>query len=251
MNRIGNRIKPEVYQRWLEKESAQRLLSLEAGWLKDTIQPLRGLHLAYAGIDPEPKFLANSRCQHRFRIGLPWQDNIISVDVKSHDYSWPLSDETLDVVVLQHMLDMGRRPHQSIREACRVLVPNGYLVVVGFNPYSIWGVGRLLHTFSGELPWLSNPVAPGRLQDWLTLLDLRVEYLQHIEHLWPIKLVSEQLSRRFDRVLANRNQFPGNGYLLVARKTIAGITPIRERRWLSSGRGFAVPAAATRDNVNI
>ena len=94
-------------------------------------------------------------------------------------------------------------------------------------------------------------MAPGRLQDWRTLLDLRVEYLQHIEHLWPIKLVSEQLSRRFDRVLANRNQFPGNGYLLVARKTIAGITPIRERRWLSSGRGFAVPAAATRDNVNI
>ncbi|WP_420590954.1 methyltransferase domain-containing protein [Bacterioplanoides sp.] len=251
MNRIGNRIKPEVYQRWLKKDSARRLMSLEARWLKDAVQPFRGLHLAYAGIDPEPRFLNGCRCHHRFRIGLPWQNNLVEADVKSRDYSWPLADETLDVVVLQHMLDMGRRPHQSIREACRVLVPNGYLVVVGFNPYSLWGANRFLRTFSGELPWISNPVAPGRLQDWLTLLDLRVEYIQHIEHLWPLKLGSERLSRRFDRVLANRNQFPGNGYLLVARKTVAGITPIRERRWLSSGRGFAVTAPATRNNINV
>ena len=176
---------------------------------------------------------------------------MIHAQVKSSDQNWPLADESLDVVVLQHTLDMSRRAHQSIREACRVLVPNGYLVVVGFNPYSLWGMTRLIRTFSTELPWVTNPVAPGRLQDWLTLLDFRVEYIQHIAHLWPLRLGSERVSRRIDRVLANRNRFSGNAYLLVARKTVAGITPIRERRWMRNAPGFPIAAPAARDKISV
>lgn len=252
MYRMGNKIKPEIYQRWVVTPGAQRLLSLEAGWLTDAIQSLHGIHLAYAGIDEKPRFLKRSRCHHQFCIGLPWQATSASrPQVISHDYSWPLMDESVDVVVLQHALDMSRRPHQTIREACRVLVPNGYLIVAGFNPYSVWGGMRLVNALSVRLPWVANPVAPGRLQDWLTLLDLRVEYIQHACHLWPIKLGSDRLSRRVDRLLVNRNRVPGNGYVLVARKTVAGITPIRQRRWSLAPTGFPAAAPATRDPINI
>lgn len=246
MNRTGNKIKSEHYRRWVKDPATQRLLSLEAGWLADAISGFRGLHLAYAGIDPTPKFLETSRCHHVFRMAFPWQKGNVTRDVDCKDSHWPLADESVDVVVLQHCLDMTRRPHQLIREACRCLVPNGYLVVVGFNPYSAWGVGRFLHAFSSELPWIANPVAYNRLKDWLLLLDSQVEQTRHIAHLWPVKLVSEQLSRRFDRLAANKNWLPGNGYLLVSRKTIAGMTPIREKRWRHSHHGFTMPAPAVR-----
>ncbi|WP_419810643.1 methyltransferase domain-containing protein [Bacterioplanoides sp.] len=246
MNRSGNKIKPDTYQNWLKRPATERLLALEADWLRDTISAFRGLHLAYAGIDPTPHFLEASRCHHVFRMAFPWQKGRVSRALDCKDSHWPLADESLDVVVLQHCLDMTRRPHQLIREACRCLVPNGYLVVVGFNPWSLWGVGRLAHAFSSELPWVANPVAYNRLKDWLILLDSQVEQVRHVEHLWPLRLFSERLSRRFDRVAANRSWLPGNGYLLISRKTIAGMTPIREKRWRHTHPGFTMPAPAVR-----
>lgn len=246
MNRMANRIKVDAYRRWLQKNSATRLLALEAGWLSDIVADFRGLQLAYAGVDQAPQFLKYSRCQHNFRMAFPWQNGEVEAQLRSKDDAWPLPDESLDVVVLQHALDLSRRPHQLIREAARSLVSNGYLVVVGFNPVGWWGVARWLQMLSTELPWIANPVSCPRLQDWLTLLDFRTESVEHIAHVWPLTLLSERLSRRADRLLVNKRWLPGNGYILVARKTIASTTRIREKRWLSQPGGFVMPAPAVR-----
>lgn len=225
------RIKPEIYQQWLERRDTRRLLALEGGWLKEWVCQLHGQRLLYAGIDDQPRYLKRSRLQHNFRMGLDWQREVIQPDAWMAQGDWPLPDASVDVVVLQHVLDMSTRPHQIIREAARVIVPNGYLIVTGFNPYSLWGGVRWLRTFSTGLPWVTNPVSEFRLQDWLTLLDFRSEYSAAIAHSWPLILGSERISRRVDRVLAGNRWLPASAYLHVARRTVAGMTPIRPRRW--------------------
>lgn len=239
-----HRIKAEQYAAWLTQPATRRLLSLEAGWFRPWLMELHGCHLVYAGIDPEPRFLRSSRTQHRFCLGLPWSEGVADSAARIQDDAWPLPDASVDVVVLQHSLDMSHRPHQLIREASRCLVPNGYLLVSGFNPYSIWGAVRWLRTFSSDLPWISRPVAPARLHDWLTLLDLRVEQTFYCAHLWPALFGPETLSRRIDRVLAGNVWLPANAYLMVARKTVAGMTPIRPRRWVRNDNSFGIPVVA-------
>lgn len=246
MAQYGNRIHSRHYCDWLVRPSTQRLLSLEAGWLADWLHQLDGDFLLYAGIEPEPRFLRHSPMRHRFTAALPWQPVEQASAVRMTAESWPLMDQSLDVVVLQHALDMSRRPHQIVREASRCLVSSGYLIIVGFNPWSFWGMQRWLRTFSSELPWLSNPVSYGRLQDWLTLLDFRIESIQHMAHIWPVKLFSESLSKRVDRVLMGHRGLSGNGYIVVARKTIAGVTRIRVPRWRVSDNGFSIPAPVGR-----
>ena len=161
-----------------------------------------------------------------------------------HDAHWPLPDESIDIVVLQHSIDMTNRPHQMIREATRCLVSGGYIILVGFNPWSWWGgVHWLLRLSSTKLPWTTNPVTPGRLIDWLTLLDFRVEHFSTAAHIWPVNIASDNVSRHMDRVLAG-GHLPGNVYVLVARKTTAGMTNIRpQKREAKEPRmnGFAVP----------
>ncbi|QQD21420.1 methyltransferase domain-containing protein [Oceanospirillaceae bacterium ASx5O] len=239
-----SRIKPEEFQRWLQQPATQRLLALQAGWLRDRVAGLHGCHLLYCGIDPQPRFLQRARIRHSFRLGLPWSAGCAEVDARIQDDAWPLPDESVDVVILQHSLDLSRRPHQLIREAVRCLVPEGYLLITGFNPYSPWGGWRWLRNFSTRLPWVSRPVAPARLQDWLTLLDLRLEEQFPCAHWWPLSAGSEQLSRRVDRVLAGSQLLPAACYLMVARKTVAGVTPIRPRRWYFSEHPFAMPVPA-------
>jgi SAM-dependent methyltransferase len=250
MAHYGNRIDRHHYVDWLQKPSAQRLLALEAGWLGDWLAQLDGEQLLYAGADPSPRFLRHSPMSHRFTTALPWQPLEQPAAMRMNPDAWPLMDQFLDLVVLQHTLDMSRRPHQLVREASRCLVSSGYLIIVGFNPWSLWGAQRWLRTFSSELPWLSNTVSAGRLCDWLTLLDFRIECVQNMAHVWPIKMVNEGLSRRIDRVLMGRRWLPGSTYMLVARKTIAGVTRIRTRRWRVADNGFTIPAPAGRSPLS-
>lgn len=241
----AHRIKTDTQKKWLQRQDTQRLMALEAGWLSDWVSHLHGCHLLYAGVDEDPRFLRKTRTQHCFRVGLPWQQGLVDVQAQIQDADWPFADESLDVAVLQHSLDMTNRPHRMIRETTRCLVSGGYLVVVGFNPGSWWGGLRWLRTLSPDLPWIANPVSPARLTDWLTLLDFRIESITPAAHFWPMSLGSETISRRVDRVLAGNQWLPGNIYILVARKTVAGMTTIRPRKRFMApqGLGFAVPAA--------
>ena len=97
----------------------------------------------------------------------------------------PFDANSLDLVVLPHSLEMARDAHLALREIERVLVPEGRVVIVGFNPTSLWG----LRQWFGRWPhWLGNSAqsrqylpAAGefmryrRLRDWLRLLSFEVE----------------------------------------------------------------------------
>jgi SAM-dependent methyltransferase len=98
----------------------------------------------------------------------------------------PFPSQSLDLVVLPHTLELARDPHQTLREVERVLVPEGRVVVLGFNPASLWGArqwsGRwarrigLLHTDArGYLPQAAEPIGHRRLRDWLRLLGFEIE----------------------------------------------------------------------------
>lgn len=82
----------------------------------------------------------------------------------------PLATEAIDLVVLQHALDISEYPHQVVREAARVVNAGGRLVITGFNPYGIWGLKRWLLLGRG-MPWRARFLNQNRLKDWLTLLN--------------------------------------------------------------------------------
>ena len=52
----------------------------------------------------------------------------------------PFPQHSVDLVVLPHSLELARDPHQTLREVERVLVPEGRVVIAGFNPASLWGM---------------------------------------------------------------------------------------------------------------
>jgi len=237
------RVKSDSYDQWVSTRSARRLLALEAGWLREAVSGFHGQHLLYTGIDDTPRFLKRSQLRHPFQLGMPWQKNHPCA-ARVRDDAWPLADASIDVVVMQHGLDMSAHPHQMVREAARVLMPYGYLVIVGFSPLSVFGVWRRLNLFSSRLPWIVNCVSSDRLRDWLMLLDFRIEHVTPILHWWPMRWVSEGSSRRMDRVLYGQRWMPANGYLLVARKTQAGMTAISPPRWSLLPTSLGVPAPA-------
>ena len=97
----------------------------------------------------------------------------------------PFDSASLDLVVLPHALELARDPHLALREVERVLVPEGRVVIVGFNPTSLWGLRQHLGRWRKRLapksqrglflPSAGEFLRYRRLRDWLRLLSFEVE----------------------------------------------------------------------------
>ena len=97
----------------------------------------------------------------------------------------PFDSHSLDLIVLPHALELARDPHLALREVERVLVAEGRVVIVGFNPTSLWGLRQRFGRWRRALrPGSPRPLflpSDGeflryrRLRDWLRLLSFEVE----------------------------------------------------------------------------
>ena len=138
---------------------------------------------------------------HAVQIGLPeintLNENrmplhailIHSNDSRSHatNYNWhliegdstdlPFASESLDLIVLPHVLEFATDPHQILREVDRVLRPEGRLIISGFNPASLWGARQYLSRLVGTpyLPRDGQFISLIRIKDWLELLNFSLD----------------------------------------------------------------------------
>ncbi len=100
----------------------------------------------------------------------------------THSAALPFPENSLDLVVLPHTLELSLDPHATLREVARVLVPEGRVVISGLNPASLWGLrqrrGHLYQRWGYDslfLPPTGEFIGYWRLRDWLRLLDFEVE----------------------------------------------------------------------------
>ena len=151
--------------RWVATETPPRAAFAPVVPLTPTSDPGAGRN---AGVD------VNSAAPFRAAVALHCDFDALPFDAAS-----------LDLVVLPHALELARDPHLALREVERVLVPEGRVVIVGFNPSSLWGLrqwlGRLRRRFSAHptrehfLPAKGEFLGHRRLRDWLRLLSFEVE----------------------------------------------------------------------------
>ena len=140
----------------------------------------------------------------------------------------PFENDSIDVLILHHMLDFFEKPQQLLREVERVALPMGYLVILGFNPLSAWGVWRTLARFGGNVPWNAAFLSSGRMMDWLSLLNFHVDRIHYANYDLPISLNRKRPLPDFRGGLSRRFNLPlCAGYVIVARKQVSTMTSIR------------------------
>ncbi len=141
----------------------------------------------------------------------------------------PLRTDSVDLLVLAHSLDFCHDPHQLLREVDRVLVDGGYLLVIGFNPWSLWGLLRYPLRWRESVPWSGHFYSMRRVGDWLSLLQFQTLHRRSILFRPPFS--QPKLLRWLAPLETLRRLFPtlGGGYLLLARKQTVPMTLIRPR----------------------
>ena len=225
---------------WLAGPLGETLIRAERAALAAALEDVFGhLCLQIGQWGPADAFLPLARTPHH---GLVAEPGAIG-DCVSHASSLAIASQSVDAVLLPHTLDFEPEPHAVIREVDRILVGEGHVVVLGFEPAGLWAL-RHYGSRHGFPPGLLRPLGRGRLRDWLRLLGFDVVETRRLVHALPVeRLTSGRLARSLERVGEALDGRLGSVYLLKARKCIYTLTPIRPRRRVRVlGRALAQPA---------
>lgn len=219
---------------WFKTEPGQTLAALEQQQLDALLSNLFGYHLLQLGSVVSRDLLASSRIGHRV-VMVEAQEFACSYKgaatlLRGEAASLPIESGSVDVVVMPHRLEFSASPHEVLREAERVLIPEGHLVIVGFNPWSLWGVIRLLLGWKGRPPWCGRFYSRVRISDWLALLGFDTVISRSTFFRFPVRYGRVLARFNFIERLGNR-WWPSLGgiYIVVAQKRVATLTPIKPR----------------------
>jgi SAM-dependent methyltransferase len=227
---------------WYQTRLGGELLDAERQVLDQVLPNLFGYHLLQVGL-PQVKLAESSRVSHCMMMDhTPPAAPAAGVPLHclyGEAQALPLASDSLDVLVLPHTLELEDNPHQVLREADRALVPEGHVVIVGFNPWSLWGLWRLAAGWRQRTPWCGHFYSLTKLKDWLALLGFDAVHAESLFFRPPVQHAG--IMRRLGFLeRAGRRWWPilGGSYVLVARKRVATLTPIRPR-WRASQARFA------------
>jgi SAM-dependent methyltransferase len=239
---------------WFSRVPGSEIAMAQSAQLDRVLPNLFGYHLVQVGRLGDLDLLSKSRILNR---------NLVEIDdyeqeqpypvVRGSATALPLESDSVDVVVLPHILEFEARPHEALRESARVLVPEGHLVICGFNPWSMLGCWRYLKRRQQVAPWSGRFLALTRLRDWLALLGFDV--LSQDACFFKPPFSNERVLKRLDfleRIGTRMPAYFSGAYLLLARKRATTLTPIRSR-WRPRRRLVAVglvgPSARVADGL--
>lgn len=234
--------KPEIGEQlwnWYHLPLGQHLVKAEQAELDRVLPNLFGYHLLQIGLGP-CHLLSASRILHQAVMSESCEHYRENCGLCGSSEALPIARESLDALVLYHTLEFADDPRQVLREADQVLVSEGHMVIFGFNPMSSWGVWRLVRKRQSVAPWCGRFINPVRVKDWLALLGFELLSFRKLMFLPPVQ--QEGILKKLNRLdtLGTRWwPYLGAVYVLVARKKMIAMTPIkprwRPRRGLVSG----------------
>lgn len=217
-------------RRWYGRFPGRTLDAREREELEAVLSTLFGYHALQVGCLCAQDLLSSSRISHRLVMD-PDKDDQLPLGLFAYPDSLPVRSDSLDLVLLPHTLEFERMPHRILREVDRVLIPEGHVVILGFNPWSLWGLfSYMLRWRKQAPPWCARFVSQTRIKDWLALLGFDV--IEFKAFFFRPPLAHEGLMRRLqwmERLGAKAWPGFGNVYLLVAKKRITTLTPIKPR----------------------
>lgn len=85
----------------------------------------------------------------------------------------PIASDSIDILILSHIIEFEAEPYPVLREAERILKPEGRLFLLGLNPWSLHGT--LQYFPRGAAFQRANSVGSHRLLEWLAPLKLEAE----------------------------------------------------------------------------
>jgi len=228
MDKAGSEKSIIALEGWLQTPAGVYMRAWEQSCLDNLTADIFGYNAVQIGM-PQIDALAANRMPHKFLADrktraqpAPLRPVAITLDYTE----LPFASQSMDLVVLPHVLEFSTDPHQVLREVERVLIPEGQVIICGFNPASLWGARHVLRRVGGTsfLPRTEELISMPRMKDWLKLLNMSASQ-SHFGCYAPACRTEKWLNRYAFMDNAGPRWWPyfGGVYVIQAIKRVKGM----------------------------
>ena len=226
---------------WLATGTGAALLAEEVRCVADALESVFGDHFLQIGQwGPPDLFRRFARTRRTAVLGA---HAAAGVDCVTAFDDLAIASDSVDAVLLPHVLETTHDPHGLLREVDRVLRPDGHVILLGFNALGWWGLRHQLSRRSFPAG-LQRMMSERRLRDWLPLLSYSVQPASFYLFQAPFLRAAagdtgmgepaaagagrarQDRGRRMVHAITRAKIF-ASCYMLVARKDVLTVTPIR------------------------
>lgn len=217
------------WNHWLTHFLGKSLLEAEQHILLSLLSNLFGKTSVLLGVPHQKKLLQTSESNYKILLSplLDREKTPLSYFIEGEFYEIPIQSGSVDQVIVPHTLEFIDNPHQLLSEACRIVKPEGYIFILGFNPYSLWGLKQKLMNHK-NIPWSGNFIPAATIKKWLALSDFELvkhemllfrpptQHQSFYNKLKPLEWIGNKCYKAF-----------GGVYILQAKAKVTPLTPIR------------------------
>lgn len=234
--------KPRYPSHWAQLPNGELLRDVIEQALVEPSRKLFGYHLLRVGNLSAQLVLPHCPIKHRVNQ-TELRDKNSQLIAAAKDL--PLQENSIDAFVLAHELDFSQDPHQILREVDRTIMPNGYVIITGFNPYSLAGMSKLLPIHRQSILHEARFFSCARIKDWLNLLSFEVIEQQHLIFSDLFFSASINPHSRWHKWGAKYLPFCASIYILIAQKRVMPLSVVKPV-WKPQPR-FTAIGASMRD----
>ncbi|MBW8191717.1 class I SAM-dependent methyltransferase [Neiella marina] len=159
--------------------------------------------------------------------------SLLTADIRTQETDLPLAENAVDGCVLPLCLDFCADPHQLVREAHRVVIADGHILVAGINPFSLALVGKLWPSWRKRHPWQGRFFSQGRIADWFQLLGCDIVSTQTVA--FSSLLGQNAANQKLQELGGRYMPWAGSVYLMLIKKREVPLTLIRPT-WKAANR---------------
>lgn len=213
-----------------QSKVGQPLSLVEAEMIQGALKNVFGYFLLQVGCTSDQNWLSSSRVSYKTLV-----DNCLSCEeakqyqstiVADLDYL-PIKKDSIDVVFLPHTIEAVADPYHLLRQVDDLLIPEGRLILTGFNPYGC-GILKLKMGQHRAGFQKANMVKISRLVDWLKLLGYDIEQLEISPTVCFLSQNYQAWSvlSKLGKMLSWLGLETGNVYCISAIKRVSSPTPL-------------------------
>lgn len=228
------------WNQWLSQKLGRLVIQAERAILGSLLTGTYGKHAILIGVPAQEELLKlfDFPCRSLLAPSYSQLQELRVIESSFHEL--PIASGSIDLVVLPHALELVDNPRQLLAEACRIVKPEGHLIICGFNPFSLWGLKKIFRqqeSIFSALHFLKMRL----VKEWLNLSDF--ELVKETTTFYRPPLQNQQILKKlqFLEQLGSQCHLPVGGvYILMAKAKVIPLTPIR-LRWKQTLAKVAVP----------
>ncbi len=198
----------------------------------DNILPdLTGYYILLLGHFARTNILASSPTPYKLCMLEQLTENRFDAELVYGYYDeLPFLTNSLDIVVAPHCIEWVEQPRRLIKEIYRVIMPEGYALILGFNPVSLFAIKNKFT--NGKMQNLDqfNMVSSIHVRAMLQAAGFEIINFKTFAFRPPVRRRQLYNSLKFLEPLGHLLwPYSGNVYFYLVKKTVLTMTPIRAK----------------------